>query len=118
MLFAKSKQYKALGKQLFLQSSMLMNPSYLVFQLSSESSDVPSIYFGTYISGCCSVWPDCDRLYATIFWGYSLPWSTPATISGFMVGGWYVPFVQVIVLGISTLVYFPFLNSEDKLACE
>ena len=50
------------------------------------------------------------------FSGVTLPWSTPAIISGFMVGGWQGAIVQVIVLGISTLVYFPFFKFQDKLA--
>ena len=33
-----------------------------------------------------------------------------------MGGGWQGAIVQVIVLGISTLVYFPFFKFQDKLA--
>ena len=46
----------------------------------------------------------------------TLPWSTPAIISGFMVGGWQGAFVQVLVLATSTVVYFPFFKFQDNLA--
>ena len=50
------------------------------------------------------------------FSGVTLPWSTPAIISGFMVGGWQGAFVQVLVLATSTVVYFPFFKFQDNLA--
>ena len=50
------------------------------------------------------------------FSGVTLPWSTPAIISGFMVGGWQGAVVQVLVLVTSTVVYFPFFKFQDNLA--
>ena len=52
------------------------------------------------------------------FAGVTLPWSTPAIISGFMVGGWQGAFVQILVLVMSTLVYFPFFKIQDRIACQ
>ena len=49
------------------------------------------------------------------FSGVTLPWSTPAIISGFMVGGWQGAVVQVLVLVTSTVVYFPFFKFQDNL---
>ena len=46
------------------------------------------------------------------FSGVTLPWSTPAIISGFMVGGWQGAFVQVLVLATSTVVYSHSSNSK------
>ena len=52
------------------------------------------------------------------FSGVTLPWSTPAIISGFMVAGWQGALVQVIILALSTLIYFPFFKIQDKIACD
>lgn len=52
------------------------------------------------------------------FSGVTLPWSTPAIISGFMVGGWQGAVVQIIILAVSTIVYFPFFKIQDKIAYE
>ena len=52
------------------------------------------------------------------FSGVTLPWSTPAIISGFMVGGWQGVITQLVILAMSTLVYFPFFKVQDRLACQ
>ncbi len=51
MLFAtKSKQYKALGKVVAFPALFNVNePVVFGFSNCHESSDVPSVYFGTYI---------------------------------------------------------------------
>lgn len=46
----------------------------------------------------------------------TLPWSTPAIISGFLVAGWQGALIQVVILAMSTLIYFPFFKFQDNLA--
>ena len=50
------------------------------------------------------------------FSGVTLPWSTPAVISGFLVAGWQGALIQVVILAMSTLIYFPFFKFQDNLA--
>ena len=50
------------------------------------------------------------------FAGVTLPWSTPAIISGFLVAGWQGALIQVVILAMSTLIYFPFFKFQDNLA--
>lgn len=50
------------------------------------------------------------------FSGVTLPWSTPAIISGFLVAGWQGALIQVVILAMSTLIYFPFFKFQDNLA--
>ncbi|CRV07929.1 Lichenan permease IIC component [Streptococcus equi subsp. equi] len=50
------------------------------------------------------------------FAGVTLPWSTPAIISGFMVGGWQGALVQALILVLSTVIYFPFFKVQDNIA--
>ena len=58
-------------------------------------------------------------LAAVIVYGsiaIGLPWSTPAIISGFLVAGWQGALIQVVILAMSTLIYFPFFKFQDNLA--
>ncbi len=119
MLFAaKSKQYKALGKvaafpALFNVNEpvvfgfpIVMNPvMFLPFVLVPILA--PFIVYGAISIG-----------FMQPFSGVTLPWSTPAIISGFMVGGWQGAVVQIIILAVSTIVYFPFFKIQDKIAYE
>ena len=50
------------------------------------------------------------------FAGVTLPWSTPAIISGFMVAGWQGAVIQIVILAMSAFVYFPFVKFQDKIA--
>jgi PTS system cellobiose-specific IIC component len=45
-----------------------------------------------------------------------LPWSTPLLISGLMVGGIKGLLVQLLILVISTVIYFPFFKMQDNIA--
>ncbi|TVW66191.1 PTS sugar transporter subunit IIC, partial [Streptococcus pneumoniae] len=40
---------------------------------------------------------------------------TPAILSGFLVGGWQGVITQLVILAMSTLVYFPFFKIQDVL---
>lgn len=46
--------------------------------------------------------------------GVAAPWTTPAVISGFLIGGWKMAIWQAVTLVISTLVYFPFAKRYDQ----
>lgn len=48
--------------------------------------------------------------------GVSVPWTTPAILSGMLAGGWTWAFLQLIVLTISCVVYTPFTMIADRLA--
>ena len=50
------------------------------------------------------------------FAGVTLPWSTPAIISGFMVAGWQGAVIQIVILAMSAFAYFPFVKFQDKIA--
>ena len=46
--------------------------------------------------------------------GVAAPWTTPAVISGFFIGGWKMALWQACVLAISTAIYWPFAVKYDK----
>ena len=46
--------------------------------------------------------------------GVAAPWTTPAIVSGFFIGGWKMALWQAVTLLISTAVYFPFAKKYDQ----
>lgn len=117
MLFAaKSQQYKALGKVAALPAlfnvnepvifgfPIVMNPvMFLPFILVPVLSAV--LVYGSIAIG-----------FMTPFAGVTLPWSTPAIISGLMVAGWQGAIVQILILVLSAVIYYPFFKVQDKIA--
>ena len=47
--------------------------------------------------------------------GFAAPWTTPAIISGFLIGGWKMAIWQTITLVMSTAIYFPFAKKYDAI---
>jgi len=47
--------------------------------------------------------------------GVAAPWTTPAVVSGFLIGGWKMAIWQACTLLISTGIYFPFAKKYDAL---
>lgn len=48
------------------------------------------------------------------FTGVMVPWTTPPIISGFIVGGWKAALLQVVIICMSTCIYYPFVKMVDK----
>ncbi len=117
MLFAaKSKQYKALGKVAAFPAvfninepvtfgfPIVLNPlMFLPFILVPVLAAL--IVYGSIAFG-----------FVAPFSGAVLPWSTPFLISGLMVAGWQGLVLQIIILTISTVVYYPFFKKQDMMA--
>lgn len=47
--------------------------------------------------------------------GVAAPWTTPAVLSGFLIGGWKMAIWQFVTLVISTAIYFPFAKKYDAI---
>ena len=43
-----------------------------------------------------------------------VPWTTPPIIAGFLLDGWQGAVVQIINLTLATVIYLPFVKSQDK----
>lgn len=48
------------------------------------------------------------------FNGVIAPWPTPPIFSGFLVSGWQGAVVQIVVIIVATLIYYPFVLALDK----
>ncbi len=49
------------------------------------------------------------------FNGAYVPWTTPAVLSGYLVGGWQGMVWQVIILALTSLLYWPFAKAYDNI---
>lgn len=117
MIFAsKSKQYKALGKVAAFPALFNVNEP-VVFGFPIVMNPVmflPFIFVP--VLAALIVYGSISLGFMQPFSGVTLPWSTPAIISGFMVGGWQGAVVQIVILAVSTIVYFPFFKVQDNIA--
>ncbi|MBJ8326267.1 PTS sugar transporter subunit IIC [Streptococcus pacificus] len=119
MLFAaKSKQYQALGKVAAFPAIFNVNEP-VVFGFPVVMNPVMFIPFVLVpVLSAIIVYGAIAIGFMQPFAGVTLPWSTPAIISGFMVGGWQGAVIQILILTLSTIIYFPFFKFQDKLAYE
>ncbi len=119
MLFAaKSKQYKALGKVAAFPTLFNVNEP-VVFGFPIVMNPLMFLPFVMVpILAALIVYTSISIGFMQPFSGVTLPWSTPAIISGFMVGGWQGAVVQILILITSTVVYFPFFKIQDNIAYE
>lgn len=117
MIFAaKSKQYKALGKVAAFPALFNVNEP-VVFGFPIVMNPVMFLPFILVpVVAALIVYGSIAIGFMQPFAGVTLPWSTPAIISGFMVGGWQGALVQALILVLSTLIYFPFFKVQDNIA--
>lgn len=116
LFFAKSKQFKGLGKlggipaifninePILFGTPVVLNPILIPpFILTPLISGVL-----TYIMIKIGVLP--------MLTGIQVPWTTPPIISGFIIGGWKFMVWQILMLILSVVIYFPFAKVADKQA--
>ena len=115
LTIAKSEQNKALGKlavgpgifninePILFGFPMVMNPlMFIPFILAPTTAAVVA-----YLAMRVGLVP--------LFTGVTVPWTTPPIISGFILGGWRTALMQIICIGISVVVYFPFFKKIDAM---
>lgn len=113
---SKSDQYKALGKlgigaslfninePIIFGFPIVLNPMMMIpFVLSNVTVGVV-----TYAAIWSGLVPYIN--------GVNLPYTIPVVISGFMLCGWRGALLQVILLLITGLIYYPFFKAQDKQA--
>lgn len=115
MFFSKSKEYKTLGKVSGIPALFNINTAIL-FTFPTVLNPIMLIPFVltpivnaiiTYSSMAMGLVP-----YTT---GVTLPWTTPPIIGGFLAtGSWQGAVLQVILVLISFIIYFPFFKAADQ----
>ncbi|MCR1929208.1 PTS cellobiose transporter subunit IIC [Enterococcus gallinarum] len=115
LFFSKSKEYKTLGKVSGIPALFNINTAIL-FTFPTVLNPIMLIPFVftpivnaiiTYFSMALGLVP-----YTT---GVTLPWTTPPIIGGFLAtGSWQGAVLQVILVLISFMIYFPFFKAADR----
>lgn len=117
MLFAaKSQEYKALGKVAAFPCIFNVNEP-VTFGLPIVMNPLMFLPFVVVpVLAAIVVYVSVATGFLAPFSGVTLPWSTPAIVSGFMVAGWKGALLQIVILAISTVCYFPFFKVLDNIA--
>ena len=113
--FAKSQQYKELGKlsiipglfninePVIFATPIVMNPIMLLPFILAPLCSGLLLYFSIYTG----IVPMCA--------GVVVPWTTPPIISGFLTNGWQAAILQAICLTMTFFIYLPFAKKMDQL---
>ena len=111
---AKSVQMKTLGKLEFVPALFNINEPIL-FGLPLVLNPLLAIPFiltplisgfTTYAIIALGIIPPFNGMY--------VPWTTPAVVSGLIVGGWQGALWQAIMLVMTAFMYYPFARKYDK----
>lgn len=119
LFFAKSSQFKSLGKVGLIPSLFNINEPFL-FGIPICFNPIMAIPFIiTPIAIAILEYVAILVGFIAPYTGVSVPWTTPPIISGFLVGatggtGVQVAILQVVALAMSTIIYFPFLKIMDE----
>lgn len=114
MFFSRSKQYKTLGVLAGIPALFNINTAIL-FGFPTVLNPIMLFPFIlnpcinaviTYLAMSTGLVP-----YTT---GVQLPWTTPPIIGGFLAtGSWQGAVLQVVLIAVSILIYFPFFRAAD-----
>lgn len=116
--FAKSQQYKTLGKLslpttiFFINEPLLfgipivLNPMFFIPLMCVT----PILGLITYFAMSIGICP--------IPHGLQIPWTTPAIINGFLQGGWGLALWEALMVLASIALWYPFFKMGDKMALQ
>lgn len=114
LMFAKSRQNKSLAKLTIGPGLFTINEP-IVFGMPLILNPIMAIPFITvplvqifiaYIATVAGIVPKLS--------GIQVPFGVPVVFSGFLAGGWRVALLQIVVVLIGMLIYFPFFKMLDK----
>ena len=115
LFFSKSVQAKSLGKMAILPTIFNINePVTFGFPVvMNPFMFVP--FIGVPLIACVMVYVSIATGLVAPFTGVMVPWSTPAIISGLIVGGPRAALLQIAILATSVVVYLPFFKKQDAM---
>lgn len=117
MVFAaRSARYKSLGKIALPATVFNINePVMFGFPVAYN----PGMLIPFVLTPLCSIMTCylAQKIgFLPLFTNVSVPWTTPAVVSGFIIGGWRMALLQIVVIVESFLIYFPFFKKYDREA--
>lgn len=118
LMFAKSTQYRDLGKIAIMPGLFNINEP-VIFAFPIVFNPLMLIPFlGAPIISVLMVYFSLSAGLVEPFTAITVPWTTPMIISGFIVGGWKAALLQISVFLMTICVYYPFMKAQDNIACK
>lgn len=115
LVAAKSVQLKSIGKLELVPGIFNINEPFL-FGLPIVMNPMLAVpFFLTPLVVAASTYLVIRTGIVPPLNGVAAPWTTPAVISGFLIGGWKMAIWQFCTLIISTVIYWPFARKYDKM---
>lgn len=117
-LFAKSAQFKTLGRLSFAPGMFNINePLTFGIPIVLNPLMVPAFILTPLVMATIAYVAMATGLvpYPN---GTNIPWTTPPIFSGLLLSGWRGAVLQLVEIGVSTAIYFPFFRVLDKQAYE
>ncbi|MED3084856.1 PTS sugar transporter subunit IIC [Bacillus toyonensis] len=120
LLFAKSEQYKSLGKigivpnifninePIVFGLPLVLNPIYFILLITSS---IVGGLIGIVFLNITGILSNFNPLI-------ELPWVTPAPFAAYISGGWLLFIMTVLIIVSQILLYYPFFKMGDKKAYE
>lgn len=110
---AKSKQYRSLGRLAFVPSLFNVNePVLFGFPVVLNFSMVIPVFLVP-IAAALMTYFSCYIGFVQPFAAIEVPWTTPPIISGFILGGWQGALLQIAIIAVSFVGYYPFFRKQD-----
>ena len=115
LFFAKSAQCKQLGKLAIVPGIFNINEP-ITFGTPIVMNPFMAIPFmaAPMLSGIITYFAIATGIVPP-FGGVMVPWTTPAPISGLLVGGVRTAILQLVVLALSIFIYLPFFKRQDNI---
>ena len=115
LVAAKSAQLKSIGKLELVPGIFNINEPFL-FGLPIVMNPFLAVpFFLTPLVVAASTYLVIKTGIVPPLNGFAAPWTTPAVISGFLIGGWKMAIWQFCTLLISTAIYWPFAKRYDNV---
>lgn len=116
VLFARSAQYKQLGRLSFVPGIFNINEP-VIFATPIIFNPIMFIPFILApVTSAVMVYFSIDMGLVGPFTAVGVPWTTPVVLSGFIVGGLPAALLQIAVFLMTLCVYLPFFKYLDKMA--
>ena len=116
IFFSKSNEYRTLGKISGIPALFNINTAIL-FSFPTVLNPIMIIPFvlTPVVNAIITYFAMVSGL-VPLTTGVTLPWTTPPIIGGFLAtgGSWQGAALQVVLVAVSFLIYYPFIKSADK----
>lgn len=117
LLFAKSKMFKDMGKLAIGPAIFNINePLLFGVPIVLNPILIPAFIITPIVTGMLTYFAIALHILPVLS-GVSVPWTTPAIISGLLIGGeqgWKFMLWQIAMLALSCVIWFPFARAQDR----